>query len=285
MAVRAVLLLFLVMLSSSLRAQSAHSPQKNKSVATTAPCTPAPPDDLDAILWSQGAAEHRALALQAYHLARALLSRGVSNPHWVAAGEQPLPSAELPPAVVFDLDETLLDNTRFQVRLHRAGGCDFQGLWNQWITDEQADALPGGVEFVHYAVSLGVAPYYITNRVCDPTTAKDPTVDMLRKLQLPFSPDRLLCKKDGDSSDKSARRLAVASTHRILLLFGDDLGDFTSVPTGITDPKELLAARERIVNANRELWGERWIVLPNPMYGSWFNVFKDRQQRLDALIP
>jgi predicted secreted acid phosphatase len=64
-------------------------------------------------------------------------------------------------------------------------------------------------------------------------------------------------------SDKSSRRAAIAKTHRILLLIGDDLGDFVS---GAKDtPKN----RVQLVQNHGSFWGTRWFLLPNPMYGSW----------------
>jgi predicted secreted acid phosphatase len=64
------------------------------------------------------------------------------------------------------------------------------------------------------------------------------------------------------ASDKTVRRAHVARTHRILLLIGDDLGDF--VPADGTS-----AQRDARLEPHAAAWGTRWIVIPNPMYGSW----------------
>ncbi|HEY5610642.1 MAG TPA: HAD family acid phosphatase, partial [Thermoanaerobaculia bacterium] len=64
-------------------------------------------------------------------------------------------------------------------------------------------------------------------------------------------------------SDKTPRRAYVAATHRVLLLIGDDFRDFTSEGLGT------LAQRDVAVAKHRERWGREWIMIPNPMYGSW----------------
>jgi acid phosphatase len=77
----------------------------------------------------------------------------------------------------------------------------------------------------------------------------------------------VLLKKEQKNwgSKKSTRRAQVAINHRILLLIGDNLGDFSDKYKGT------LAQRDEVAfsSANKNLWGEKWIVLPNPLYGTW----------------
>ena len=49
-----------------------------------------------------------------------------------------------------------------------------------------------------------------------------------------------------------------------------DLGDSVLV-----ENKE--ASRNQIVDAQAGWWGERWIILPNPMYGSWEDAISNIQ--------
>jgi acid phosphatase len=55
----------------------------------------------------------------------------------------------------------------------------------------------------------------------------------------------------------------VAKTHRILLLVGDDMNDFVSTAT-LTPEQRVTLARTHAVR-----WGQRWVLIPNPLYGSW----------------
>ena len=104
---------------------------------------------------------------------------------------------------------------------------------------------------------------------------------VLRQLRIPVSPERLFCREKSDeSSDKSARRALVARSFRILMLFGDDLGDFLSVPR----QEATVEARARLLPLYEQLLGERWFVIPNPMYGSWERaVGTDVETKLKAL--
>ena len=102
--------------------------------------------------------------------------------------------------------------------------------------------------------------FYVTNRVCNASKADDPTVAVLRKYNLPFKSDRLLCKTD--TTDKSPRRAYVARGHRVLLIVGDDFNDFLTAGPSVE-------ARLTASVAYDNYWGERWFLIPNPTYGSW----------------
>ena len=135
------------------------------------------------------------------------------------------------------------------------------------VKKKKAGLVPGAMHFLQFAHTHGVAPIYITNRTCDVTNNDDPTVKVLRRLQVPLNPveDRLLCAQDKDDTDKTARRAKCATKYRILLLVGDQLGDFLSIPKELSN----IEGRQKLFAAHEGLWGERWFQLPNPMYGSW----------------
>jgi 5'-nucleotidase (lipoprotein e(P4) family) len=220
-------------------------------------------ENLNAVIWMQTAAEYRAASLQTYRAAEASMMRALHDKNWTAAVEQRRPVPDLPPAVILDLDETVFDNSVYQARLTATAGTFDNESWQKWVAEKKAGLVPGARDFLLTAHANGVGLFYVTNRVCDPNKADDPTVAVLRTHLLPFRPERLLCKTD--TSDKSARRTLVAAGNRILLLIGDDFNDFISLPTGQAAVTERLAA----VDAFSRYWGERWFLLPNPSYGSW----------------
>ena len=120
--------------------------------------------------------------------------------------------------------------------------------------------MPGAEDFLAAARDRGTAVFFVTNRTLEEEEA---TVDNLRALGIAVIPEEILANgENGWTSDKTARREFVARTHRILLLIGDDLGDF--IPARLT-PEERVAATEE----HAAWWGERWFLFPNPMYGSW----------------
>lgn len=245
-------------------ATPAVTPAAAPAAATAAaPCDPGH-SILNATLWVQTSAEYRAAALEVFASARHALDAALDNPFAKGALEETTNDPTQPPAVILDLDETILDNSEFESRAIRAHTTYDAKMWKQWTAEGAARAVPGAAEFLAHAKSRGVTAFYITNRDIDeePGTRRN-----LEKLGFPLDPaiDTLLMQgKNGwTTSDKSPRRAHVAASHRILLLLGDDLNDFAPA-SGKT-----LAERNAIVDSVRSWWGEVWLILPNPMYGSW----------------
>jgi 5'-nucleotidase (lipoprotein e(P4) family) len=221
-----------------------------------------------ATLWAGTAVERNALTLQAYSQARIALDRALKNKKWTAAPEQQGRSLRsLPPAIILDVDETILDNSPFEAQQILDGGVFEPAKWNAWAQSATAAALPGAREFTNYAHSKGVTVYYVTNREA---ILKAATRANLEKAGFPFDPnkDTVYCRgeKPDWGQDKTTRRAEIAAHYRILLLFGDDLGDF------ISGASSSLADRQRLVEPHAADWGTKWFVLPNAMYGSWENA-------------
>ncbi len=218
---------------------------------------------LHGTLWIQTAAEYYGASQQAYRVARGMLEHGLRDPHWVAAVEQGSP-ADLPPAVIMDIDETVLDNSRFEARLVIENADYDRKLWQEWVSLARAKAVPGALGFVKYAKSRGVEVFFVTNRHVD---VERDTRANLADLGFPVRGDRdvILSKKERPEwgSDKASRRKFIAREYRITLLIGDDLGDFVS------DAHKRVDDRRRSAEKYREYWGTKWILLPNPLYGSW----------------
>jgi acid phosphatase len=70
-------------------------------------------------------------------------------------------------------------------------------------------------------------------------------------------------EQEGWGSKKGSRRAVIAKDYRILLLLGDNFGDFVDAYKGSE------AERKQVFDANAYRWGHDWIMLPNPSYGSW----------------
>lgn len=256
----------------------------------TAPVATATPDCnpghaiVNATLWMQTSAEYRASALGTYAAARRQLDAALADPSWSAMNQTG--ASSLPNAVILDLDETALDNTPFEARSIRKGTTFDTPSWQAWVSEANAHAVPGASEFLAYAQSRGVTPFYITNR--DFTPEHPPTLANLQKLRFPVTDDTLLTrgKRPEWRSDKTSRRDHVASTHRVLLLIGDDLNDFVDA----RDKK--LAERDAIMQTTAAQWGTRWFMIPNPIYGSWERAVSEGKtgceqlrKKIDALHP
>jgi 5'-nucleotidase (lipoprotein e(P4) family) len=99
-----------------------------------------------AVLWQQTSGERRALSYQAFALARMMLDRDLR----VNRGRRK------PRALIVDLDETILDNSRFEGKLLQNRVNYNQQDWTEWINRVEATAVPGAVEFLRYAATRGV---------------------------------------------------------------------------------------------------------------------------------
>jgi 5'-nucleotidase (lipoprotein e(P4) family) len=267
--------------------------------ATTQPVSQAPTavvaanDNLNAVAWSQTAIEHDLIYLQTYRDAESRLLAALHDNQWDALDKQDriAPLKNLKTAVVLDIDETALDNSPYQARVVKSGGEFNEADWAAWCREEQARALPGAVEFTQFAAKHGIAVIYISNRAKD---LDQVTLANLRKVGFPVSgPEAFLglgtvvdgCEQAG--TEKGCRRQLIGQHYRVLMQFGDQLGDFVDVLDNTH------AGRRKAVADYLPWIGTRWFVLPNPTYGSWepalFNndwsapAQQRRQQKIDAL--
>lgn len=235
-------------------------------------------DNLNAVAWMQTSAEYRANSLQTYRAAIRELDRAIKDRDWdaLAPSERANPARGLPPAVVFDVDETVLDNSPYQARLVVAGTEYSEPEWDNWVREQKATAVPGVLEFAKAAQKRGVALFFISNRAVH---LKDATIANLRSVGLDVRDDSFLglgtvvpdCEQQG--SDKNCRRQLIGRKYRVLMQFGDQLGDFVELAPNT------VANRDTVLEAHRDWIGERWWVLANPTYGSWEPALFDNNYR------
>jgi len=236
-------------------------------------------DNLNALLWVQTAAEYVGLTSQAYTTAQLALDEALEDPTWTASIEQAEMEGfdDLPPGVILDVDETVLDNSAYQARLIQTGTAYSSASWAAWCAEEAAPGIPGALNYCKEASARGITVFYVTNRKAKEEAA---TRNNLKKLGFPLAEGADVIITRGEqpawaSSDKTPRRAFIAKNYRILQLVGDNLGDFLEAEG---------APQERVAAANRyaDYWGMRWIVLPNPTYGNWEGALFGGDRSLSA---
>ena len=234
-------------------------------VAPAAAQNPPANDLLNAVLWMQRSVEYRASAMTAFALARIRLEQALTDPSWTAAPrEQTAPYQSLPPAVILDIDETLLDNSGYQAWMALKDTTFDPKTWNAYVNTVTSLAIPGAVEFATYAAARGVKVFYVSNRTAEeePATRKN-----LEKLGFPLDDkiDTVLSAREQPDwgSAKGTRRAFVAKSYRVLLNVGDNFGDFVDEYRGTE------AERLKVMEDNKDRWGREWIMLANPAYGSF----------------
>jgi len=248
-------------------------------------CTAKSNHNLNSVLWVQTAAEYQANCYQAYNAAIANIEAAIADNRWTAAIEQTGDFSDLPPAVIFDLDETVLDNSQYQAQL-LIDESDFRlPTWDQWVKLRKAKAIAGAVDFINFIQERGIEAIFITNRECNQRNnslsacpQKSDSIENLRNLGITGIDSNNVLLKDEYrdwGSEKQNRREYVMKKYRILMIFGDDLGDFIAdVKKEITPEK-----RKEIVANFKENWGKKWFILPNPMYGSWNQILTTPRYR------
>ena len=221
-------------------------------------------DNLNATLWTQQSAEFKGNALGAFALARIRLDEALADKSWTAADEQSGAYQDLPPAVILDADETLLDNSAYQAWMVLNDQSFSSKTWDAFVRTETSTAVPGALDFAKYADSKGVKVFYVSNR---DASQEEATRHNMEKLGFPMggNVDTVLLKKEreGWGSAKSSRRAVVAKDYRVLLMIGDNLGDFVDAYKGT------VAERDAVVEQAAARWGKEWIVIANPTYGSF----------------
>ncbi len=245
-----------IMLASCTAVKQTASPEQViPAPAVTDQAVPEPAENQDhlilATLWFQKSAEMRALYYQCFRNAERALAENMAT----AGGTKPA-------AVVLDIDETLLDNSPFQgwqvIEKKEFNNDD----WFRWVELAQAKPLPGAVEFTRYADSLGVEVFYVSNRTVQ---EMGPTIDNMAAWGFADADSTHMLLKETTSS-KVARRAQIERNYEIILLVGDNLADL-----GETYEKRGPDHDFEAVDADRRLFGTKYIVLPNPMYGNWLN--------------
>ena len=209
-------------------------------------------------LYQQRAAEYKALCFQAYNIAQLRLDQQLKI------------KSKKPLAIVTDIDETVLDNSPYFVELAKRGEVYSDSSWVKWTAKVKCDTVPGAARFLKYAAGKGLAIFYITNRF---EQERSSTLKNLDKWGLPQAESSHLFLMNTDDGSKELRRLLVEQKYNVVMLLGDCLGDFDKFFDHLSENDRTIHTKQMAA-----LFGRKFIVLPNAMYGSWEDVlYKGKQ--------
>lgn len=214
-----------------------------------------------ASLYQQRAGEYKALCLQAFNMAKLRIDE--------LSKQIPIRAR----AIVTDIDETFLDNSPYAVHQSLQNKDYEAATWMEWTAKGQADTLSGALDFFRYASSKGFTIYYITNRE---EAERKGTLQNLQNFGFPQADNDHLIMRQTVSS-KETRRQQVAAKYDIVMLLGDNLADFSAV-----FDKRTTEDRNAQVQAMRDEFGKKFIVLPNPGYGGWEDAIYQNKREWTA---
>jgi acid phosphatase len=198
--------------------------------------------------------EYATLTRQIYRQALAALTAAVRERTARVSG---------PWAVALDIDETVLDNSTYELDRVSYGLTFEPQSWNAWVDRAEAGLVPGVVDFISGVRRLGGHVVYISGRE---ESRRSATMTNLNRFNLWTDADRL-CLATDSTYTKKVRRAEVVDGRApcgwpsaptpVLVYIGDQLGDF---PIG----------GESDADAGKDdAFGRRYFLLPNPMYGPW----------------
>lgn len=158
-------------------------------------------------------------------------------------------------AIIMDLDETILDNSDYQVGLTEKNESYKPESWFVWVNQEEAKLVPGAKAFIDSVRTTKTRLIFLSNRM-----AKNelPTINNMKQLSIHEEDDIFLLRIDKPDKKHIRRAEAVNGTGRIkdigpmnvLAYFGDARHDFP-------DPDDYY------------VFGKNMFMFPNPMYGKW----------------
>jgi len=199
------------------------------------------------VRWTQVSAEMKALSIQSYAVAASRL-------------EEQAARGELPPrwAVALDVDETVLSNLTYQRERAELGLGYSPMSWAAWVARREATPMPGAARFLARVRELGGTIALVTNR----SEAECPaTRENLDARGLPY--DVILCRIG--PSAKAARWAMVESgaagvpAATLVMWVGDNIQDFPRLSQDVRYEDDAAFGD----------FGQRFVLIPNPMYGSW----------------
>ena len=218
---------------------------------------------LHSTLWVQTSAEFAISTVQVFRMAEGQIDSALADPGWSALDQESV--RDLPPAVIVDVDETILDNSGYAARTIIEREKFRQETWWRWVREASAPALPGAPEYLRHAADLGITVFYVTNRH---HSLEEATRLNLEATGCPVREDidvlLLRDERPGWGRDKITRRDFVAKTFRVLQILGDDVNDFV-----YAHPEFDHEERVELVRDHEHRWGSSWFMLPNPVYGGW----------------
>ncbi len=153
-----------------------------------------------------------------------------------------------------------MDNSAYEAHQSLQGKDYESASWVQWTAMAKADTLPGAISFLKYAFSKCIEVFYITNRG---EKEREVTLKNLQKFNFLNADNAHLMLRENISS-KEERRKSIAASYSITMFLGDNLADFSF----LFDVKNT-GDRMNNVNASAAEFGDRFIIVPNFMYGDW----------------
>ncbi len=260
-------------------AQTASLPPPATAAIPQAPPRPELNDPApDPMRWTYGSGEAAAASIQAwrdmadYAIALAARKPATSVPLGLpgaAGGIATTSCAGKKPAVVLDVDETVILNLGYEYWLTR-GNSYSPEVFDRWAS-EGASAVapvPGAVTGIRRLREAGIAVLYNTNRPSNAAAGTIRALDAVGVGTAVHGETLFLMGDDALAGNKDGRRKTISDRWCVVALGGDNLGDFAHT---LNDSSQTVQQRRSRTTRGEiaQLWGNGWFLIPNAAYGFW----------------
>jgi 5'-nucleotidase (lipoprotein e(P4) family) len=180
------------------------------------------------------------------------------------------PCGNKPYAAVFDADETLIWNLGPMRYFAEQNSTYDPKIWDQWEKTGagKAAAMPGTAEMLAKLRAAGITVIANTNRSAANAKGSEDTLRAAGLGEFKHGETLFLMGDDSNGSSKDGRRATIAAKYCVILMAGDQLGDFSQQ----FNAKDLPAATRTALAtgpAAAALWDKGWFLFPNSVYGPW----------------
>ena len=261
----------------------------------SAPVSPGEQAAPDGMRWLYGSGEAAGASIQAWRQLAdyaVAVSRMRKMPESVPMG---VPDAEggigspscvaddgkvKPFAAVFDVDETVLLNNGYEYWAAYSGKPFVAEEWAQWANSGAGIAapVPGAVTGLRRLREAGITVIFNTNRNTENAAGTAAAIEAVGAGPAIHLDNLFLRGDDAMGGRKDGRRSMIAERYCVIVLAGDNLGDFADV---FNANEDAIQARRAMVARGEyaQLWGNGWFLIPNPVYGAW------QKGKLDEVFP
>ena len=219
-----------------------------------------------AATYKETAAEYRALYHQGFNIAHDKVAHALAHHK---KGAKPL-------AVITDVDDTILLHGKYWASLIADGGEFFDDpKWDAYIPTNASEAAPGALDFLNFCKKYGVEVFYVTSRDQGEGTY-DMALDNLKTKGFPYADKEHLTVLI-DTSNKEKTDLKIEEKYDVVVYLGDSLNDYRR-KYYVKD----VAQRQKLMEEDKDLYGEKFILMPNPTDGHWIRAIFGESEPADT---
>jgi len=202
------------------------------------------------VRWITNSLEYQMLCEQIYQNAWNNISKLIHNKKisWGSTTQQEW-------VIVMDLDETVLDNSKYQIKLFNENKSYNPKSWSSWVNLKEAELVPGAKSFIDKVRRHNIQLIFLSNRM---HKNLNPTIENMKALNIYSEQDIFLLRQNREDKKHVRRseiksgtgRMAGKGAMKVIAYFGDAYHDFPNQNKNYT-------------------FGKNMFMFPNPMYGKW----------------